>query len=330
MNKYKLNLSGFFKYFNKDFPASVAVFFVALPLCLGVALASGAPMFSGIVAGVVGGLVTGFLSGSAVGVSGPAAGLAVIVLGYLTSLGSQFDNAWQIFLLVVFFAGIFQLLAGLLKLGSIAYYFPSSVIKGMLSGIGIIIVLKQIPHAVGYDKDFNGDFYFYQNDGQNTFSELLNILNLVSFPALFASIVGLAILILWDSAFFKKNILEKIAILKNIAKFLPAPLVAVISGVVISNLFSFSEEHIVNIPIADSFKGFLGQFSFPDFKYITNPQIYLMALIIAIVASIETLLCVEATDKLDPQKRITPTNLELKAQGIGNIVCGLIGGLPPH
>ena len=170
MKNNNSKLSDFFKHFNKDFPASIAVFFVALPLCLGVALASGAPMFSGIVAGVVGGLVAGFFSGSAVGVSGPAAGLAVIVLGYLTSLGAQFDNAWQIFLLAVLFSGVLQLIAGFLKLGSIAYYFPSSVIKGMLSGIGIIIVLKQIPHSVGYDKDFNGDFYFYQNDGQNTFS----------------------------------------------------------------------------------------------------------------------------------------------------------------
>ena len=321
-------LSNFFKHFNKDFPASIAVFFVALPLCLGVALASGAPMFSGIVAGVVGGLIAGFFSGSAVGVSGPAAGLAVIVLGYLTSLGAQFDNAWQIFLLAVLFSGVLQLVAGFLKLGSIAYYFPSSVIKGMLSGIGIIIVLKQIPHSVGYDKDFNGDFYFYQNDGQNTFSELLNILNLVSFPALFASLIGLFILILWDSTLFKKHVIEKIAILKNVAKFLPAPLVAVVSGVIISNLFSFQQEHLVNIPIASSFNGFVEQFSFPDFKYITNPQVYVIGLIIAVVASIETLLCVEATDKLDPQKRITPTNLELKAQGIGNIICGLIGGLP--
>ena len=308
-----------FKHFSKDFKASIVVFLVALPLCLGIALASGAPLFSGIISGIIGGVLVGAISGSKVGVSGPAAGLAVIVFNDLQLLSQNFTNYWQIFMLVVVIAGAIQLLAGFAKLGSIAYYFPSSVIKGMLTAIGLIIVLKQIPHALGYDKDYGGDLFFYQNDGQNTFSELLNVLNKLNLPSIVASFVALAILLLWEVKIIKSN---------KLISSIPAPLVAVVSGIVISNIFLFDLEHLVQVPIFDSFDSFANNFSFPDFTHITNPNIYFMALVIAIVASVETLLCVEATDKLDPEKNITPTNLELKAQGIGNIISGLLGGLP--
>jgi carbonic anhydrase len=308
-----------FKHFSKDFKASIVVFLVALPLCLGIALASGAPLFSGIISGIIGGVLVGAISGSKVGVSGPAAGLAVIVFNDLQLLSQSFTNYWQIFMLVVVIAGVIQLLAGFAKLGSIAYYFPSSVIKGMLTAIGLIIVLKQIPHALGYDKDYGGDLFFYQNDGQNTFSELLNVLNKLNFPSIVASFVALAILLLWEVKIIKSN---------KLISSVPAPLVAVVSGIVIGNIFLFDSEHLVQVPIFDSFDSFANSFSLPDFTHLTNPDIYFMALVIAIVASVETLLCVEATDKLDPEKNITPTNQELKAQGIGNIVSGLLGGLP--
>ena len=311
---------GFFSNLQYDLPASVVVFLVAVPLCLGIALASGAPLFSGIIAGIVGGTVVALISGSPLGVSGPAAGLAVIVLSAIQELG-----AFDVFLLAVVIAGIFQLILGLLKAGVIGYYFPSSVIKGMLSGIGIIIILKQIPHAFGYDKDPEGDFAFMQVDGENTISELFNMVNYISPGAVIIAAISIAILILWERPFMKKLPTSKV---------IQGPLVAVVVGIGLNLLFSsmeglaLNQEQVVNIPIADSFWGFIGLFTFPEFSEITNPQIYLIAMTIAVVASLETLLCVEATDKLDPQKRITPTNRELIAQGTGNIISGLIGGLP--
>lgn len=313
------NNSGFFKTLKNDLPASVVVFLVAMPLCLGIALASGAPLFSGVIAGIVGGTVVALLSGSPLGVSGPAAGLAVIVLSAIQELGS-----FEIFLFAVVIAGVIQLVLGFLKAGVIGYYFPSSVIKGMLSGIGIIIILKQIPHAFGYDKDPEGDLEFIQADGQNTFSELINMLDFVSPGAMIIAAVSLLVLILWEQPFMKKVPLFKI---------IQGPLIVVASGIGLNLLFQGSgyeikSEHLVSIPVADSFEGFLGQFTFPDFSQWDNSQIYVIAVTMAVVASLETLLCVEATDKLDPDKRVTPTNRELKAQGIGNIVSGFIGGLP--
>ncbi len=320
-NQLHLPEKGFFANFKDDMPASLVVFLVATPLCLGIALASGAPLFSGIIAGIVGGIVVGVVSGSPLGVSGPAAGLAVIVLNAIASLGS-----YETFLMAVVLAGVFQLALGYLRAGIIGYYFPSSVIKGMLSGIGIIIILKQIPHAFGYDKVPEGNESFLQPDNQNTFSELFNMLNYVQPGAVIVTLVSLAILIFWDRPFMKKI---------KLFHWLQGPLVAVIAGIVLNQLFlvaapslAIDDKHLVQLPVADGIMGFFGLFSMPDFSQLTNVAVYTTALTIAIIASLETLLCVEATDKLDPYKRVTPTNRELKAQGIGNIVSGLIGGLP--
>lgn len=310
-----------FSQLRNDLPASVVVFFVAVPLCLGIALGSGAPLFSGIIAGIVGGIVVGLASGSPLGVSGPAAGLAVIVLGSIAALGS-----WEAFLLAVVLMGIIQLIAGFLKLGFVAYYFPSSVIKGMLTGIGLLIILKQLPHAFGYDKDYEGDFSFAQLDGENTFTELGKMIEFINPGAVFISVICLAILLLWDLVLIKKH---------KIFGMLNGPLVAVITGIVLHYLFiqgvlpfALKPEQVVSLPVPSSLGDFFNQFTFPDFSQLTNPKVYSIAFVLAIVASLETLLCVEATDKLDPDKRVTPTNRELKAQGLGNIVSGLIGGLP--
>lgn len=308
-----------FKHLNKDFPASVVVFFVAIPLCLGIALASGAPLFSGLIAGIVGGIVVGAMSGAPLGVSGPAAGLAAIVLAAISTLGG-YEN----FLLAVVLAGIIQLLFGVLKAGIIGYYFPSSVIKGMLTGIGIIIILKQIPHFFGYDADPQGDWAFFQVDGENTFSELFNIFDNVSIGATIIAFVGLAILILWEQVLSSKG---------KFFKLVQGPLVAVVVGILFYVLtkdtsLAISSDHLVNVPVPDSFDSFIGQFTFPSFSMIGSPAIWITAFTIALVASLETLLSVEAIDKLDPHKRTTPTNRELFAQGTGNIVSGLIGGLP--
>ena len=308
-----------FKHLNKDFPASIVVFFVAIPLCLGIALASGAPLFSGLIAGIIGGIVVGAISGSSLGVSGPAAGLAAIVLAAIASLG------YQNFLLAVVLAGGIQILFGVLKAGIIGYYFPSSVIKGMLTGIGIIIILKQIPHFFGYDADPMGDWYFLQMDGENTFSAIGNIVNYISPGATLIAVIGMAILILWEAVLTKKA---------KIFRLIQGPLVAVAAGIIFylltqnSETLAISNDHLVNVPVPDSFDSFIGQFTFPSFSMIGAPEIWITAFTIALVASLETLLCVEATDKLDPHKRTTPTNRELFAQGTGNMVSGLIGGLP--
>jgi len=309
-----------FKHLKNDLPSSIVVFFVALPLCLGIALASGAPLFSGLIAGIIGGIVVGALSGSHIGVSGPAAGLAAIVLTAIGALGG-FEN----FLLAVVLGGVIQLIFGILKAGIIGYYFPSSVIKGMLTGIGIIIILKQIPHFFGYDADPEGDFAFFQIDGENTFSEIFQTVNNISPGATIIAIIGLSILLLWSNVLSKKG---------KIFQLVQGPLVAVVAGIVFYNLTKDSEmwgisaDHLVSVPIPEDAASFLAQFSFPNFGAIGNPQIWITAFTIALVASLETLLCVEATDKLDPEKRVTPTNRELLAQGTGNIISGMIGGLP--
>ncbi len=317
-------MNNFFKDYRQDLPAGLVVYLVALPLCLGVALAStGRPdlLFSGIIAGFIGGIVIGLLSGSSLGVSGPAAGLVVIVLSAIESLGS-----YEAFLLAVVVAGAIQLLAGFLKAGIIGYYFPSSVIKGMLAAIGITLILKEIPHALGYDKDFMGDMDFMQKDGHNTFSELYYAAVYHSKGAVIISVVSIAMLLLFERPFMRKI---------QMFRFVPGALFVVITGVALNLFFAafmpdfqMQGEHLVQLPVAGSLPEFVSFFRLPDFSAITNVQVYKVAATLAIVASLETLLSVEATDKLDPFKRSTPTNRELKAQGIGNMVSGLIGGLP--
>ena len=304
---------------NSDFPAGLVVFLVALPLCLGIALASGAPLFSGIISGVVGGIVVGFLSTSHISVSGPAAGLTAIVLVAITDLG-----AFDVFLTAVFLAGLLQLALGFLKAGTISNYFPTNVIEGMLAGIGVIIFLKQIPHAVGYDKDYEGDLSFLQSDGENTFSEILSVLGSIQLGAVIITLVSLVILISWN----------KISFLKNL-KLVPAALIAVIVGIAMNQFFIYSGsslaisgDHLVSLPVPTSLDEFKNIIVTPDFSAITNKQVWIVAFTIAIVASIETLLCVEAADRMDTHRRYTDTNIELKAQGIGNIISSLLGGLP--
>ena len=317
-----MELKNMFKELKHDLPASIVVFFVAVPLCLGIALASGAPLFAGIIAGIVGGIVVGVASGSPLGVSGPAAGLAVIVLTSITTLG----GSWPAFLTAVVLAGIIQLILGYAKAGFIAHFFPSSVIKGMLTGIGLLIILKQIPHALGWDKDMEGDDAFVQADGQNTFSEIFKAFDFVTPGAFLIAAISLAILILWDKILIKKH---------KIFQLIQAPIVVVFLGILMNYFyqngilnFSLAADQVVRIPVPHSATEFFGQFTFPDFSAITNLEVWKIAFVIAIVASLETLLCVEATDKLDTDKRITPTNRELKAQGLGNVISGLIGGLP--
>lgn len=309
-----------FKTIKNDLPASIVVFFVALPLCLGIALASGAPLFSGLIAGIVGGIVVGSLSGSNIGVSGPAAGLAAIVLTAIGTLGG-YEN----FLVAVVLAGIIQLIFGILKAGIIGYYFPSSVIKGMLTGIGIIIILKQIPHFFGYNADSEGEFGFFQATSKNTFTHIFNIVNYIKPGSALIGAIGLGILLLWDKVLSKKG---------KIFQLVQGPLVAVVVGIVFyaitksNDLFAITDSHLVRVPIPEDTTSFLSQFSFPNFNVITNLDVWIVAFTLALVASLETLLCVEATDKLDPHKNVTPTNRELLAQGTGNIFSGLIGGLP--
>ncbi|HTN22306.1 MAG TPA: SulP family inorganic anion transporter [Pelobium sp.] len=318
-HKESLKEGGMAKYYHlknlkKDLPAGIVVFLVALPLCLGIALASGAPLFSGILAGIVGGVVVASFSGSQLSVSGPAAGLTVIVLTAITDLGS-FDA----FLLAIFIVGLMQIILGILKAGTIGNYFPNSVILGMLAAIGIILILKQLPHAVGYDADYEGDQAFSQPDNENTLSAISSAISKFNVGAVIITAVSMFILVLWPKV-------KKLAII-------PAPLLVVVVGVFLAQLFdgtSFSlmESQLVQIPVIESIADFKSVFISPDFAQIGNPQIWTVALTIAIVASLETLLSLEAVDKLDPIKRVSPTNRELIAQGIGNTFAGLIGALP--
>ena len=311
-----LNLKKYFlpKNLKKDLPSSIVVFLVALPLCLGIALASGAPLFAGVLTGIIGGIVVGTLSGSQLSVAGPAAGLTVIVLNAITTLGS-----YETFLLAIVLAGVFQMLLGILKAGTIANYFPSSVIEGMLAAIGIILIMKQFPHAVGYDADFEGDERFSQIDEHNTFSGILRAVARINYGAVIITIVSLALLIYWPK-------FKKLAII-------PAPLLVVLAGIGLSFAFANSgfallDKQFVRIPIVNSSAEFFGLFKSPNFGAIGNKQVWITASTIAVVASLETLLSLEAVDKIDPIKRISPTNRELVAQGIGNITSGLLGGLP--
>ena len=299
----------------QDLPASIVVFLVALPLCLGVALASGTPLLSGVIAGIIGGVVVGFLSHSHTSVSGPASGLAAVVLSAITQLGS-----FETFLLALVIAGIIQLAAGIAKGGFIANYIPSNVIKGLLAAIGIILILKQIPHAAGFDRNPEDDFTFLQKDGENTFSALVNIFNYFSPGAIIISVISILVMIYWDKTPMKK------------VKFFPSSLFVVILGVALNAVFQkffpsigITSEHLVKI---QKFEGIHSMITLPNFGSIGNYQVWIVAFTIAIVASLETLLNLEAVENIDPHKRQASPNRELVAQGIGNIFSGLVGGIP--
>jgi MFS superfamily sulfate permease-like transporter len=304
-----------------DFPSSIVVFLVALPLCLGIALGSNAPLFSGLIAGIVGGIVIGSLSGSQLSVSGPAAGLTAIVIAAIGKL-----QVYEIFLLAVVLGGVFQLILGFLRAGILGDYIPYSVIKGMLAAIGLILILKQIPHLLGYNLDFPGDESFKQKDGKNTFSEIIQSVKHAVPLALVIGVVSILIQLLWDNVLAKKH---------KAFKLIPAPLIVVLVAVLIHEFartnypsIALNDALLVNIPIAESVQHFTSFFTFPDFSAFANVGVWTTAVTIAIVASLETLLNIEASDELDPYKRVSPTNRELKAQGIGNIISGMIGGLP--
>lgn len=311
------NSTSLFGGIKENFPSGLVVFLVALPLCLGIALASGAPPLSGIIAGVVGGIVVGAISNSNISVSGPAAGLTAIILVAITDIG-----AFELFLCAGIIAGIIQLILGFIRAGSISNYFPNNVIEGMLAGIGIIIILKQISHAVGFDKDYEGHESLFDNGfNSNFFTELLSAIH----PgAVVITLVSMSILLAWDN----------VPALKKL-KVMPGALVAVITGILLNELFKISDsklaitpEHLVTLPVPKSLEDFKNLITFPDFSGFTNPKVWITGATIAIVASIETLLCIEASDRLDVKRRITDTNLELKAQGIGNLISSFIGGLP--
>lgn len=314
------NGNGRFENLKSDIPSGIVVFFVAVPLCLGIALASGAPLFSGIVAGIIGGIFVGMASGSRLGVSGPAAGLSALVLTSLATLG----NSWEAFLLAVVIAGVLQIIAGMLGGGIIAYYFPSSVIKGMLTGIGIIIIIKQIPLALGLNGETKG---IMVDQGINQlFTPFHHILKSIHIGPTLITLGSLMVLVLYD---------KLLATRYKICRILQAPIIVVFLGILVTWLssqgmlpFLLAPNELVNIPVPSSTADFLNQFYFPDFSQITNIEIYKIAIVIALIASLETLLCVEATDKLDPKKHVTPTDRELQAQGLGNILSGLMGGLP--
>ena len=311
----------YLRHVKDDFPAGVVVFLVALPLCLGVALASGAPLSSGLISGMVGGLIVAWLSGSQLSVSGPAAGLTAIVFNAIAQLGS-----FQGFLVACVLAGFLQLSLGFLRAGIIGAFFPSAVIKGMLAAIGLILIIKQIPHATGFDASYEGDESYMTETASSSFHELFAAFNGVSLGAVLISSVALVILFLWELPWFKQQ---------RFFKLIPGPLIAVSWGIGFNGLattfapaWAVSPQHLVSLPIFEHPADFFNNFIFPDFSYLTNPAIYSVAVTIAIIASLETLLSLEAVDKLDPLRRIAPTNRELKAQGVGNIISGMLGGLP--
>lgn len=314
-------MKNFFQRAGADVPAGIVVFLVAIPLCLGIAVASGLNEFSGIIGGIVGGIIVGLISGSNLSVSGPAAGLTAIVAAAVLKL-----PAVEAFFLAVVLSGIFQIMMGIFKMGIIGDYIPNSVIKGMLAAIGIILILKQLPHLVGYDKDYEGNETFVQLSGENTFSSLINSLNFLTPSAILIGVTGIAILIFYESKWVKS---------KKIFQLLSGPLLVVVAGVLLNKLMMGMEHpltakdaHLVNIPVASSAAEFLSFFRFPNWSFISNPDVWITAITLALVASLETLLGIEAVDKLDSMKRVTPPNRELIAQGSGNIVSGLLGGLP--
>lgn len=302
----------------KDITASIAVFLVALPLCLGIALASNAPLFAGLISGIVGGIVVGILSGSHKSVSGPAAGLTAIVAAQIAALGS-----FEAFLAAVVIAGAIQVLMGTFRLGFIASFFPMSVIKGLLAAIGLILILKQIPHVFGHDADAEGEMSFEQPDHENTFTELLATLSDILPGAALIGIVSVLFLMAWD----KVKALKKLPV--------PSALIVVVLGVGINLLlrkmghaWEVKASHLVQVPVAKDFQAFLGFLQFPGVEHFSNPLVFKAAITVALVATLETLLNLEAVDKIDPDQRQSPPNRELVAQGAGNLIAGLIGGLP--
>jgi MFS superfamily sulfate permease-like transporter len=302
-----------------DIPASIVVFLVALPLCLGVALASNAPLFSGLISGIIGGIVIGFLSGSQLSVSGPAAGLTAIVAAAILKLPS-----FETFLLAVVICGVFQLLFGFMKAGIIGDFVPNSVIKGMLAAIGLILILKQLPHLVGYDSNFEGDESFKQPNNENTFSSIAHALKYITPVAVIIGVISLAFQFGWEKFTADK---------KGFIKLLPAPLVVVLLGIGILQIasgsaYALDPSHMVSIPQASSASEFISFFTLPDFGGLVNKEVWIAGITLALVASLETLLSIEAIDDLDPYQRVTNKERELKAQGIGNMLSGLIGGLP--
>lgn len=317
----KSDLQYYLQNLRHDLPSSIVVFLVALPLCLGIALASGAPLFSGVIAGIIGGIIVSWASGSHLSVSGPAAGLTVIVFNAIETLGS-----FSAFLLSLVVAGILQLVLGFLKAGLIGAFFPVSVIKGMLAAIGLILIIKQVPHATGYDVSFDGDESYMQETAKSSFVELIDALEGITPGATIISGIALLILIAWESKLIKRI---------SFLQLIPGPLIAVVWGVVYNSWalhyapkWAISQKHLVTLPEMGSAANFVNQLQLPDFGDLSNPKIYGIAVTLAIIASLETLLSIEAVDKLDPHKRVAPTNRELKAQGLGNIISGMIGGLP--
>lgn len=317
----KENFNNYLKHYRSDLTSGIVVFLVALPLCLGIALASGAPLFSGIIAGVIGGIVVGLLSGSQTSVSGPAAGLTVIVLNAITELGT-----FELFLTAVVLAGLFQLALGYLKAGIIGLYFPSAVIRGMLAAIGLILILKQIPHFFGVDTDAFNELSVWGEGGSLMIQNVLAAFSHIHLGALAAGALSLTILLVWDSPRLRSNKLFRV---------LPGALVAVIAGILLNTVFtnflpsmSIKADHLVNLPILHDKEALASAIAFPDWAGLFNPLVWKVAVVIALIASLETLLSIEAVDKLDPEKRHTPNNRELKAQGVGNFLSGLVGGLP--
>ncbi len=302
------------RFSTKDLQASFVVFLVALPLCLGIALASGAPASSGLIAGIIGGLIVGFLSPSEISVSGPAAGLTVVVLGGIQSIGS-----FETFCAITAIAGLMQLGLAALRFGILGSLIPASVIKGMLAAIGILIILKQIPHAIGFDADFFGDESFMQTDGDNTFSALQHAISSTTTGAILISLISLALLLSWDRVLANTPL-----------RTVPSALVAVLAGVMMNEFLlplwglQLSPEHLVQMPEASLF-----QLTPPSaFSAIFSAPALTLALTLCLVGSLETILSLDASEKMDPLKRGVNASQELFAQGIGNFFSGLLGGLP--
>ncbi|WP_133273513.1 SulP family inorganic anion transporter [Hymenobacter radiodurans] len=313
--------TNYLKTLGKDIPSGLVVFLVALPLCLGISLASNAPLLSGIITGIVGGVVVSWVSGSQLSVSGPAAGLTAIMIMAISTLGS-----FEAVLTATVIAGILQLILGFAKAGIVGMYFPTSVIRGMLAAIGLILILKQIPHFLGADSDYFEDLDFLQFNGQNTFSAIGAALGSIKLGSAIIGIVSLLILLMWGSSFMRRL---------PFVRMIPGALIVVILSIAINQLLGVvapevqvQSGHLVNLPVINSLNDVVGILRFPDWSALSNGSTYVVAATIAIVASLETLLSIEAVDKLDPHKRHTPQNRELKAQGVGNLISGLIGGLP--
>ncbi len=318
-----------FKHIGSDLKAGLVVFLVALPLCLGISVAQGVDPLAGIIAGIIGGIVVALISGSNLSVSGPAAGLTATVLAalYPEQFGLTIPAlTFNAFLAAIVIAGVFQIFLGIIKAGIIGHYIPVSVIKGMLSGIGIILVVKQIPHLFGYDKDPEGDFQFIQMDGENSFTELIHMVNYITPGAAIIGVLCIGVLILWNTSFIKKN---------KFLAFIPGPLLAVIIGIVANMIYRSSapdlvvqSQHLVNMPDMDTWDKVKNNLHFPELSAFKEKHVWIIGITLGMVASIESLLGVEAIDKLDPEFNTTPTNRELIAQGAGNIICGLLGGIP--